>query len=93
VDVTEIKRIITPVLRRYGVVRAGIFGSVARGEATAGSDVDVLVDFEGRKSLLDLVSLRAELSALLGRHADVLTYASLNHRLKSRILAEEVRIL
>ena len=92
-DIQEIKRLIAPVLRRHGVVRAGIFGSIARGDATAASDVDVLVDFSGRKSLLDLVALRTELSTLLGRKADVLTYGSLNHRLRANILAEEVRIL
>jgi predicted nucleotidyltransferase len=43
------------ILRKHDVKRASLFGSVVRGEATEDSDIDLLVEFEGRKSLLDLV--------------------------------------
>jgi predicted nucleotidyltransferase len=71
------------------VKRASIFGSVARGEATGDSDIDLLIEFEGRKSLLDLAGLKIELEESLGRKVDVLTYKSLHPLLRDRILEEE----
>ena len=82
-----------PVLKKNGVVKAGIFGSVARGEEKRKSDVDFLVKFKGQKSLLDLVRLERELKTRLKRKVDVVTYNSVNSYLKERIMKEEVRIL
>jgi len=79
--------------RRWGVVRASVFGSVARGEATSASDVDFLVEFEEGRSLLDLSGLRLDLADLLGRDVDVATMNSLHPLLRDRILAELVPIL
>jgi hypothetical protein len=92
-DVEEIKRKAAPVLRRYDVARAAIFGSMARGDGTQDSDIDLLVEFKGRKSLLDLAGLKLELEELLGRQVDVVTYASLHPLLRNRILAEQRAIL
>jgi predicted nucleotidyltransferase len=82
-----------PILRRYGVTRAGVFGSRARGEAQADSDLDLLVDLPEGSSLLDLVGLQLDLGDTLGLSVDAHTYRSLHHLLRDRILAEEVRIL
>lgn len=75
-------------MRRRGVVRAGVFGSVARGEETPESDVDFLVEFEEGRTLLDLSGLRLDLIELLQRDVDVATPASLHPRLRDQILAE-----
>jgi predicted nucleotidyltransferase len=91
--IEEIKDRITPVLNRYNVKKAGIFGSYVRGESTIDSDVDILVDLPGEASLLDLVGLKMDLEASLKREVDVLTYDSLYHLLRDRILEEEVAIL
>ena len=92
-ELNEIGTRVLPALRRHGVVRAGIFGSVARGEARSGSDLDVLVEFEDGRTLFDLVDLRDELTRLLGRAADVVTYRSLHPRMRERVLREQVAIL
>jgi len=92
-EIEEIKGIIIEALRKHGVRRASLFGSVVTGEATANSDIDILVEFEGRKSLLDLVGLKMELEDLLGKKVDVLTYESLHPLLKERILEEQEAIL
>jgi len=76
-----------------GVVRAGLFGSFARGDATADSDIDFLVEFEEGRTLLDLSGLRLDLREALGRDVDVATPASLHPKLRDRILREVVRIL
>lgn len=91
--VEEIKRRILPVLKRYDIVRAAVFGSFVRGEMGEGSDIDILVEFKGEKSLLDLAGLKIELEELLGRKVDVLTYNSLHPLLKDRILSEQEAIL
>ena len=92
-QVEDIKKIIIRVLRKHGVKKAALFGSVARGEAVEKSDIDLLIEFKGRKSLLDLVSLKLELEELLKRNVDVLTYKSLHPLLKDRILSEQKAIL
>ena len=84
---------IIDILRRNDVKRAAFFGSIVRGEMTDESDVDLLVEFEKRASLLDLAGLKIELEDALNRRVDVLTYRSLHPLLKDRILAEQVRIL
>lgn len=91
--IEEIKNKIIPVLKKYGVKRAGIFGSVVRDEAREDSDVDILVELPDGASLLDLAGLKIDLEELLARKVDVLTYDSIYHLLKNRILSEEVAIL
>jgi hypothetical protein len=92
-DVEVIKKIVVDVLKRYGVKRAALFGSIVKGEATEESDIDLLIEFEGRKSLLDLASLKLELEELLRRRVDIITYKSLHPILKDRILIEQKVIL
>ena len=55
--IEEIMEKILPVLKRYDVIRAAIFGSFARGEMKESSDMDILVEFGAEKSLLDLAGL------------------------------------
>jgi predicted nucleotidyltransferase len=93
VELEDIKSRITPLLRRYGIKRAAFFGSFARGEEKEDSDIDILVEFKGERSLLDLVGLKMELEELLGRKVDVLTYGSLHPLLKDMILQEQKVIL
>lgn len=89
----KIKGKMLPILKKYDVSRAALFGSAACGELTEESDIDLLVSFEGDKSLLDLAGLKIELEELLGRKVDVLTYDSLHPLLKERILAEQEPVL
>jgi predicted nucleotidyltransferase len=91
--VAEIQAKVVGVMRRRGVVRAGVFGSVARGDAHAESDVDFVVEFETGRSLLDLSGLRLDLKEALARDVDVATPASLHPALREGILRELVSIL
>ena len=84
---------ILEILRKNEVKRAAFFGSIVRSEMNEESDIDILIEFEGRKSLLDLSHLKCELEDALNRRVDLLTYKSLHPRLKDRILAEQVPIL
>jgi uncharacterized protein len=65
-----------------------VFGSVARGEAGEGSDIDLLVEFESGQSLLDHAALMLDLEDLLGRKVDIVTEKGLYWLLRRRILKE-----
>jgi hypothetical protein len=70
------------------VSMVGIFGSMVRGEAKRKSDIDVIVRFSKRKSLLAVVRLERELSEALGRKVDLLTEAAISPYLREQILKE-----
>jgi hypothetical protein len=79
-------------LDRFGVRSIALFGSVARGEAGAGSDVDILVDYraDARPDLFEFIDLKEHLEELVGRRVDLVTPAALHPRLRDRILAEAI---
>ena len=78
--------------RRNDVAKIGVFGSMARGEATEASDIDLLVYFSKRKSLLAHIALERQMTEVLGRNVDLLTEAALSPYLRERIL-REMRVL
>ena len=83
-----IKKIV-PILKDQGVVKAALFGSFARGDATKKSDIDMLVKFKNEKSLFDLVRLKLALEKESGKKVDVLTYDSIHPLLRKIILKEQ----
>ena len=91
IDVLKIKR--NDILRlasQHGAHHVRVFGSVARGEAGPASDVDLLVQMDSGRSLLDLIGLTQELESILQRKVDVLTDEGLSPYLKERIQAEAI---
>ena len=74
------------ICRRHEVLQLRIFGSAARGELRANSDVDLLVDFASPKGFFELLRLEDELKALFGRPVDVLTEQGLSPQLRQPIL-------
>ncbi len=77
-------------LARHRGLSLRVFGSVARGEERPDSDVDFLVDFEPDASLLDLIGLKEDFEAVLGRPADIVTAEGISPFLRDRILKEAV---
>ncbi|NQS97622.1 MAG: nucleotidyltransferase family protein [candidate division Zixibacteria bacterium] len=75
---------------KYGAFKVRIFGSVARGEAKADSDIDILVELEEGRSLLDLGGLLMDLQDLLGQEVNVLTENSLHWYIREKALKEAV---
>lgn len=80
-------------LRAEGAEYVAVFGSYARGEETAGSDVDVLVRFLEPKSLLELARIERELGQRLGKPVELVTEAALSPRLADRVDAEKEVLL
>jgi predicted nucleotidyltransferase len=81
----EIETALVSILGKYGVRKIGLFGSYARGEERTDSDLDVLVEFEKRKSLLTLVRIERELSEHIGVKVDLLTEQAISPYLVERI--------
>jgi len=92
-NLKKLKEEIAHILKRHDVYQAAIFGSFATGEASQHSDVDILVEFIGTKSLLDLVALKMEMEEALQRKVDVLTYDSLSPLIREQVLKEQVTII
>jgi predicted nucleotidyltransferase len=76
--------------REHGARNVRIFGSAARGDDTINGDLDVLVEMEEGRSLIDHVALKQELGALLGQEVDIVTEASLYPQIRERVLREAV---
>ena len=76
----------------HGASNVRVFGSVARGDDDATSDIDFLVDMEAGRTLLDRAALLVALEDLLGRRVDVATERSLKDRIRDRVLREAVTI-
>jgi predicted nucleotidyltransferase len=75
---------------RHGARDVRVFGSLARGEGSEGSDLDLLVKLEEGRSLLDLVGLKQDLEDLLRRPVDVVTEKALSPHLRERVLSEAI---
>lgn len=88
--VLELAQRIIETARRRGAGNVRLVGSVARDDADVLSDVDLLVDLEPGRSLVDLAQLELELEALLGRRVDVGTAVSVRDRRRERMLAEAI---
>ena len=76
----------------HGASNPRVFGSVARGMAGPGSDIDLLVDLESGRTLFDLAALRAELEALLAMPVDVVPSAGLADDIRTEIMAESLAL-
>jgi hypothetical protein len=91
-DIGKLKKQITPILEKYGVRRASLFGSSARGQDTEDSDIDILVELGEKGGLFTLASLKRELEQETGAEVDLLTFNSINPLLKEDVLKDELSI-
>ena len=83
---------ILQIASKHGARQVWVFGSVARGETDAASDIDFLVELEPGRSLLDLGGMQFDLEALLGCQVDVVTVRGLKARIREQVLREAVPV-
>lgn len=88
--VDENRNDILQIAARHGAYNVRVFGSRARGEATQDSDLDLLIDIEPGRSLLDIVALKQDLEDLLGCTVDVVTEAAISPYIRDDVLKEAV---
>ncbi|PWR69707.1 nucleotidyltransferase family protein [Methanospirillum lacunae] len=89
-DVIRRKEAIQKVAAIHGARKIRIFGSVIRGEDTPESDLDLLVEFEPGRSLIDHIALIQDLQDLLERNVDVVTENGLNTYIRDQIIQEAI---
>ena len=92
-EIEKIKKKIVPLLKKNKVVRAGIFGSYARGEQKKNSDIDILIKPTRKMSLFDFAGIKLEIEDKLGNKIDIVSYKAIHPKLKRYILREEIRII
>jgi predicted nucleotidyltransferase len=85
---TELKRLGD----RYGALSVSVFGSMATGDASADSDVDLLIEPGRALSGFDLGALLMDAQELLGRRVDIVTLNALHPLMRERVLAEAIRL-
>ena len=76
------------ICRRHGVMQLRLFGSAARKEDTAASDIDLIADFAGPTGFFGLIRCEDELARFFGRSVDLLTESGLSPYLRDDVLAE-----
>jgi len=91
-NLENIKSLIRPILKKYGIKKAGIFGSSARGESVV-NDLDLLVKIDKKISLLEFIGIQQELEDTLGMKVDLVEYDAIKPALKDEILQDEKPVL
>jgi predicted nucleotidyltransferase len=87
------ENIIKTVTQRIKPTLVGVFGSYARGEQNDKSDLDILIDFDIKVDLIELIGMEQELSELLGIKVDLITLRSVNAYLKPYIESDLIRLI
>jgi predicted nucleotidyltransferase len=92
-ELEEYQQLILPVLKRYFIKRAAIFGSLAKGTMNANSDVDLLIEAETGFTLFTMLNLEQEISDLINRKVDLVEYGALKASIKNEVLLSAITIL
>ncbi len=93
ITLEEVKKQLVPILAKHQIMKASIFGSLARGESTESSDVDILIEMGEDASLLDYMDIKFDIEEKLGLNIDLVEYSALKPALKNHILKEQVVII
>jgi len=92
--IEKIKLKALPILKKYNIVRAGIFGSYAKGDNKKNSDIDILVEIKDKKmSLIGFIHIKHELEDALRKKVDLIEYKMIRPEIKDNILEGEVKII
>lgn len=91
--IEKMARQIIPILKKNGVSKAALFGSIVRGQEEDSSDIDILVNYNTDVTLLDVAGLQIELEQILGRKVDLVSEKFLHRRIRDKVNNEQVKIL
>ena len=91
--IVSIRKKVKPVLHKYKIKKASLFGSYARGEQGRKSDVDILVELSNKSlSLVDFIRIKHDLEAALGKKVDLVEYKHLRNEIKKKVQREMVKL-
>ena len=91
-NIEKIKEKIIPILKKHKAIKAGIFGSYARGDYKEKSDIDILVELNKNLSLDEVIMVKIDLEKVLKKKVDLVEYETIRPELRESILKEEVSI-
>lgn len=89
-DVQKTQEQIVPILKKYHVKKASLFGSVVTGKMNRESDIDILVEMPEKASLFDVLRVKVDLEDTLGRKVDLVEYEAIKPTLRKAILSQQV---
>ena len=92
-ELERYQQLILPVLKRYLIKRAAIFGSLAKGNINSDSDVDLLIEPEKGFTIFKMLKLEEEISALIKRKVDLVEYSALKPSIRKEVLSSAINIL
>lgn len=91
-DIQKAKEQIVPIIKKYNISKAALFGSIVTGKMRSDSDIDLLIDMPKDSSLFDLLRVKIDLEEQLGRRVDLVQYKAIKLRLKDEILSHQISI-
>ena len=91
-DIQTAKDQIIPIIKKYHISRASLFGSIITGTMHADSDIDILVELPQGSSLMDRARVKIALEEQFGRKVDVLNFHGIKYHAKQSILSSQVAI-
>jgi predicted nucleotidyltransferase len=92
-NLKKYQKLILPVLNRYSIKRAAIFGSAAKGNMNADSDVDLLIEADAGFTLFKMLELEEEISELIKRKVDIVEFSALKPSIREEVLVSAIPIL
>ena len=92
-ELEQYRQLILPVLKRYFIKRAAIFGSFAKGNVNAHSDVDLLIEPDKGFTIFKMLRLEDEISELIKRKVDLVEYSALKPSIRKEVLLSAITIL
>jgi len=92
-ELEEYQQLILPVLRRYLIIRAAIFGSFAKGNVTPDSDIDLLIEPRKGFTIFEMLRLEEEISDIRNRKVDLVEYSAIKSSIKNEVLLPAISIL
>jgi hypothetical protein len=88
--IPEISKKTMPLLHKYGILSASVVGSVARGQQTSKSDIDIVIDVIQPISLLTFASIKLELEEILQTKVDLIERSAIKPRIRKYLLEDEI---
>lgn len=92
-QIEKYKNLILPILERYYIKRAALFGSIAKSSERLDSDVDLLIEPSAGFTLFQMLKLEEEISSIVKRKVDLVEYSAIKQSIKDEVLSSAISIL